>query len=91
MGAMGNLPWKAAALALLVSACATAPEAPRGPAISAEEARERIASRLPAKLADAKGWAADIHAAMASLDVAPTMENICAIVAVTEQIGRAHV
>jgi hypothetical protein len=53
--------------------------------VTAEEARARIAARLPAKLADAKGWATDIYAAMASLEVAPTAENICAIVAITGQ------
>ena len=69
----------------LLAGCATAPEAPRGPAITAEQARARIAAKLPPKLADARGWATDIYAAMASLDIAPTVENICAIVAVAEQ------
>ncbi|HUP29555.1 MAG TPA: DUF1615 domain-containing protein [Usitatibacter sp.] len=69
----------------LLAGCATGPEAPRGPPVTAEEARARIAAHLPPKLPDAKGWATDIYAAMASLGVAPSVENICAIVAVTEQ------
>lgn len=72
-------------MTILLAGCATAPEPPRGPPVTADEARARIAARLPAKLSDAKGWATDIYAAMASLEVAPTAENICAIVAVTEQ------
>jgi hypothetical protein len=40
---------------------------------------------LPARLADRAGWATDIYAALATLQVAPTAENICAAIAVTEQ------
>src|SRR3954465_12460250 len=69
----------------LLAGCATAPELPRGPAITADEARARIAAKLPPKLADARGWATDIYAAMASLAIPPPVENICAIGAVTEQ------
>jgi hypothetical protein len=39
----------------------------------------------PAKLDDRDGWATDTYAAMAALDVRPSVENICAIVAVAEQ------
>jgi hypothetical protein len=72
-------------LLALLGGCATAPEAPRAPVLSADEARARIAVRLPAKLADARGWAADIQAAMDALQIPPTVQNICAIVAVTAQ------
>lgn len=72
-------------LLAILAGCVSAPEAPRGPPVSADEARARIVARLPAGLQDARGWATDIHAAMASLGVAPTAENICAIVAVTAQ------
>jgi hypothetical protein len=74
-----------AVLLAILAGCATAPEAPRAPALTAEQARARIAQRLPPRLADSRGWADDIHAAMAALGIAPTAENICAIVAVTAQ------
>lgn len=72
-------------LLAFLAGCASAPEAPPGPPVSADEARSRIVARLPTGLQDARGWATDIHAAIASLGVAPTAENICAIVAVTAQ------
>jgi tetratricopeptide (TPR) repeat protein len=68
----------AAAFAWLAG-CA-APDS-RGPA----EARALIAGKLPASLADRSGWAADVQTAMAYLEIAPNAENVCAIVAVTEQ------
>lgn len=77
--------WIPATILVVLAGCATAPDLPRGPPVTADEARARIAAHLPAKLADAKGWATDIYAAMASLEVAPSVENICAIAAVTEQ------
>ena len=40
---------------------------------------------LPAGIDDRGGWAEDIHAAMTRLGVAPSAENICAVVAITEQ------
>ena len=40
---------------------------------------------LPGGLPDRPGWAADIYAAIATLQVAPSRENLCAIIAVTAQ------
>ena len=40
---------------------------------------------LPASLPDRGGWATDIYAAMAALDIAPTAQNACAAIAVAEQ------
>jgi hypothetical protein len=40
---------------------------------------------LPNGVQDRPGWATDIYAALAALDVAPTADNICAIVAVIGQ------
>ena len=42
-------------------------------------------AKLPDKLAERAGWAADIHAAMEALHVELSEGNICAVVAVTEQ------
>lgn len=72
---------------MLLAAC-TAIEPPRAPGprpLTAEEGRALVASKLPAKLEDRSGWATDIYAAFATLQVAPTVENICAAIAVTEQ------
>jgi hypothetical protein len=76
-----------ASLVLAFSGCATQerPRAPDYPAISAAEARARVTRLLPASLADRSGWATDIHAAMSAIDIAPRPENICAVIAVTEQ------
>ena len=56
-------------------------KAPRHPG----EVRAEIARLLPVTTADRQGWATDIHAALAVLDIDPSAENICAALAVTEQ------
>jgi hypothetical protein len=40
---------------------------------------------LPARLADRRGWAEDMYAALTALRVEPTAENVCAVIAVIEQ------
>lgn len=54
---------------------------PRGPA----DVRAQIVRLLPATASDRQGWATDIYAAFAALDVEPTTSNLCATLAVTEQ------
>lgn len=56
-----------------------------GPMISPEAARARIAALLPARLADREGWADDIQSSFQALELPPTDEHICAVLAVTEQ------
>jgi hypothetical protein len=56
-------------------------EAPPRP----EEVRALIASLVPAHTPDRAGWATDVYAAFAALDVPPTPEHVCAVVAVIEQ------
>ena len=58
---------------------------PPVPAISVAEGRARVNRLLPANVADRNGWAADIYTAFATLQIPPTPENICAVVAITEQ------
>jgi hypothetical protein len=53
--------------------------------LSPAEGRALISKLLPPNIADRTGWATDIYAAFAVLEIAPTPENICAVVAVTEQ------
>jgi hypothetical protein len=53
--------------------------------LSPAQARALIARLLPPNTDDRSGWATDIYAAFAALKIEPTPENICAVVAVTEQ------
>ena len=48
-------------------------------------ARYSIAALLPAAVSDREGWAEDIRAAFEALEIKPTAQNICAVVAVTQQ------
>ena len=49
------------------------------------EAREAVVRLLPKGTADRGGWAADVYAALATLELPATPENLCAVLAVTEQ------
>ncbi len=75
----------AALCAVLLAGCAgdaTLREAmPQRPA----DVRTQIAGLMPAATADRAGWAVDIYAALAALEIAPSAANICAVLAVTEQ------
>jgi hypothetical protein len=75
------------ALALLAGCARPRPEAPtRRPA----EVRAQIVRLLPADTADRAGWATDIQAAFAALDITPTDANLCAVLAVTAQESSYH-
>jgi hypothetical protein len=81
----------AALLFLLLAGCGTMTRDPfrgeqpqrlekraiRGPAL--------IEQLLPPRLAERRGWAEDIDAAMSALGVEPNAENACAVIAVIEQ------
>lgn len=72
----------------LAAGCSTVKDSPRDAAyraLSATEGRALVARLLPDTLADRAGWATDIYAAFASLDLPPSPENICAAIAVTAQ------
>ncbi|WP_334177693.1 DUF1615 domain-containing protein [Pseudoxanthomonas sp.] len=68
--------------AFLLAGCVTAPPAPTRPPA---DTRSEITRRMPAKVADRDRWAADIETAFAAQRIEPTSENICAVLAVTEQ------
>ena len=71
---------------LAISAgCATSDGDGGRPGLTAPDARTLIVRLLPPNLPDRAGWAADIYAAFATQDIAATAENICAVLAVTEQ------
>ena len=68
-----------------LAGCASIDTPPGPQPISATEGRARVGRLLPDGLKDRAGWAMDIYAAFASLDIPPTYENICATIAVTAQ------
>src|SRR5688572_27947018 len=67
------------------SGCATSDGDAGRPGLSAADTRTLIVRLLPPNLPDRSGWAADIYAAFATQDIAATAENVCAVLAVTEQ------
>ncbi|HEV8257269.1 MAG TPA: DUF1615 domain-containing protein [Casimicrobiaceae bacterium] len=75
-------------LIVLLAGCAAIEKPSPAPGyrpISATEGRALVARLLPDAVKDRAGWATDIYAAFAALDIPPTPENICAAVAVTGQ------
>lgn len=70
-------------LPLLVAAC-TSP-APRPAGRGPDEVRAQLVALMPASVADRAGWAADIQDSLARIDVPPSTENLCAVLAVVEQ------
>lgn len=55
------------------------------PSLTPEQARSRIVQLMPAKTSDRQGWATDIYAAFSAQGLAPSDENLCSVLAVTEQ------
>ena len=79
--------WSKAAITfcLALAGCATQQDDASRPAIRTEELPALITRLLPPATADRPGWAADIYAAFMTLDLEPTVEGLCAVIAVTEQ------
>lgn len=75
--------WLAVVAAVSVIAGCAAP--PRAPTVDPDAVRANIRSLLPPNLANADGWAVDIHAAFESLRVPVNSSNVCGVLAVTEQ------
>ena len=71
----------------LLAGCAGVGEPPQPGyrPLSATEGRALVAKLLPDTVKERTGWAVDIYAALAALDLPPTPENICATIAVTAQ------
>lgn len=81
----------AAAALVLLAGCATTGHDPRP---QAQQLRERrvaprgpalIAPLLPPRVTERRVWAEDMHAALSALGVETSAENVCAVIAVTEQ------
>ena len=78
--------WIAAfCLLLLLGGCANDSRLGDSVELSPAEGRALVARLLPPNTVDRAGWATDIYAAFAALELAPTPENFCAVIAITEQ------
>ncbi|RMT01019.1 hypothetical protein ALP57_04163, partial [Pseudomonas coronafaciens pv. oryzae] len=55
------------------------------PELSPEQARAQISRLMPANVSDRQAWAADIQTAFAAQKIPMTTENVCSVLAVTEQ------
>lgn len=78
--------WSALLIAVtLLAACATIDQPPTQRPLTAAEGRALVRQLLPAGVNDRPGWATDIYAAIAVMSIEVTAENICAVVAITEQ------
>ena len=76
----------AAALVVLLAGCAAPDQrAPETIRLTADEGRARAARLIPDGVSDRTGWATDIYAAFAALDLPPSYENLCAAIAVIGQ------
>jgi uncharacterized protein DUF1615 len=71
--------------AALVSLAGCATRTPELPELSPAKARALIMDAVPSTTVDAAGWATDIQAAFATLQVPVTPDHVCAVVAVVEQ------
>ncbi|UVK97231.1 DUF1615 domain-containing protein [Pseudomonas sp. B21-048] len=69
---------------LLLAGCGTQ-RTQEPPARKAAEVKAEILRLLPAKTVDRQGWATDIYAAFTAQNVSPTTQNLCSVLAVTEQ------
>jgi hypothetical protein len=73
----------------MLAGCVSAPEPPPPSALPIPlrpaEARALIAKVLPPPVKDRAAWATDIYAAFAAMEIPPSIENICAVVGVTDQ------
>lgn len=70
----------------VLSGCATSDSGDAGHAgLNAADARALIVRLMPPNTPDRAGWATDMYAAFVTQDIAPTPENLCAVLAVTEQ------
>jgi len=67
----------------LLAGCTSPPV--REPPIDPDVARAEIAKRIQPSVKNREGWAIDIFAAFEALSIRPTAENICSVIAVTEQ------
>lgn len=73
------------ALATVLAGCAGPAPAPKPEGLGPTEARRAVTALLQDRVTDPAGWATDIHASLATLDIPSTVPNLCAVMAVVEQ------
>lgn len=71
-------------LVALLAACAPPPPG-RWPERTPAEVRAQLVGLLPASLDDREGWAGDIQRSFQHLELLPSTDNLCAVLAVIEQ------
>jgi hypothetical protein len=55
------------------------------PPLTPEQVRVQLKRLMPATVKDRAGWATDIQAAFAALEIEPSTQNLCSVLAITEQ------
>jgi|GEM_PF-172109 len=70
-------------LVTLLAGCSSRPD--QAPPPAPEVVRSEIVRLLPASVPDRQGWATDIYRAFEAQKIDPTVENLCSVLAVTEQ------
>lgn len=70
-------------LLTVLAGCST--QRNQAPAPEPAVVRSEIVRLLPASVADRQGWAQDIQTAFEAQKIDPSVENLCSVVAVTEQ------
>lgn len=68
---------------LALAGCSSRSAEPPPP--NPDEVRAKIVRLMPATARDRQGWASDIYAAFSAQQIYPSDENLCAVLAVTEQ------
>jgi hypothetical protein len=71
--------------AIVAAALAGCAAPPRAPAVDPDAERAEIRRLMPPGVANADGWAVDIHAVFESLAIRPDASRICGVLAVIEQ------
>ena len=79
--------WLTLLCCALLSACASDEPVPTRSAMSPSESRAMIAKALPVSVSagDRNAWTTDIYAALTSMQIAASVINVCAVIAITEQ------
>ncbi|MEK0364104.1 DUF1615 domain-containing protein [Pseudomonas sp. CBC3] len=70
---------------VLLSLAGCGSRQPEIPAPRPDEVRAKIVRLIPSDIPDRQGWATDIYAAFDALEIPPSDENLCAVLAVTVQ------
>jgi hypothetical protein len=65
---------------MLLAGCDTGPPQP-----TPEQVRAQLRQLMPYTVKDRPGWAADIQGALAALEIDPSAQNLCSVLAVIEQ------